>query len=208
MSSGTTLPQAQAFKAQVESKIQALLAEFADGKLNREQFNALYERYSSQLALAQQALASSKPMVLKPRGSNESTIAVKQEHMGKAVGLAIYQNRTGICVEMLGTFDVSAYLVSPVLNDFNHMTEAQRLLAQRIVALEGQRWLLFTGGRYTTVATLFHNEPSPQQVREILRLHTDFEIANSASLEQGGQLDSQQLAYPFVVFVQQRLRRA
>ncbi len=201
--------QAQAFKAQVESKIQALLAEFADGKLNREQFNALYERYSGQLAVAQQALATGRSAASgQLQSSGESTVAIKHEHMGKAVGLAIYQNCTGVCIETLGAFDVSAYVVSPVLNDFNHMAEPQRLMAQRVVALPGQRWLLFAGGRYTTVATLFHNEPSPHQVREILRLHTDFEVANATLLEQGGHLDGQRMAYPFLVFVQQKLRRA
>ncbi|MGQ9888480.1 MAG: hypothetical protein ACUVSX_08335 [Aggregatilineales bacterium] len=208
MVTSKTSDQAQAFKAQVEGKIQALLAEFADGKLNREQFNALYERYSGQLALAQQALASGKLAADQLRGDGESTIAIKHEHMGKAVGLAIYQNCTGVRIETLGAFDVSAYVVSPVLNDFNHMTEPERLMAQRVVALPGQRWLLFAGGRYTTVATLFHNEPSPHQVREILRLHADFEVANAALLEQGGHLDGQQMAYPFLVFVQQKLRRA
>lgn len=209
MATDAALDRAQAFKAQVEDKIQALLKEFADGRLNREQFNALYERYSGQLAVAQQAIASGSPAALsQTRDGGQSTIAIRQEHMGKAVGLVIYQNRTGVSIETLGDFDVSAFVISPVLNDFTRMMEAQRLIEQRAIQLDDRRWLLFVGGRFTTVVTLFRNEPSPAQVREIMRLHNDFEIANALLLERGGQPDGQKLAYPFIVFVQQKLKNA
>jgi len=209
MATDAALDRAQAFKAQVEDKIQALLKEFADGRLNREQFNALYERYSGQLAVAQQAIASGSPAALsQTRDGGQSTIAIRQEHMGKAVGLVIYQNRTGVSIETLGDFDVSAFVISPVLNDFTRMMEAQRLIEQRTIQLDDRRWLLFVGGRFTTVVTLFRNEPSPAQVREIMRLHNDFEIANALLLERGGQPDGQKLAYPFIVFVQQKLKNA
>lgn len=209
MATDAALDRAQVFKAQVEDKIQALLKEFADGRLNREQFNALYERYSGQLAVAQQAIASGSPAALsQTRDGGQSTIAIRQEHMGKAVGLVIYQNRTGVSIETLGDFDVSAFVISPVLNDFTRMMEAQRLIEQRAIQLDDRRWLLFAGGRFTTVVTLFRNEPSPAQVREIMRLHNDFEIANALLLERGGQPDGQKLAYPFIVFVQQKLKNA
>lgn len=195
----------QTIKAQVESKIQALLKEFSDGTLNREQFNMLYERYSGQLSLAQQAIASGSEAMSSAAQGGQSTIAIKQEHMGKAIGLVIYQNRTGVSIETLGDFDVSAYVISPVLNDFSRMMESQRLIEHRTIQLDDRRWLLFAGGRFTTVVTLFRNEPSPLQVREIVRLHNDFEIANAPLLEKG-HLDTKKMAYPFVVFVQQKLK--
>jgi len=198
--------KAQAFRQQVERKIQGLLEEFSAGKLNREQFNVLYERYSGQLQLAQQALMSGNAAALDRASGESSTIAIKQAHMGKAVGLVIYQNRTGMSIETLGDFDVSAFVISPILNDFSLMMETQRVIEHRVEALDGKRWLLFVGGRFTTVVTLFHNEPSPMQINEIRRLHNDFEIANHGLLEKG-QLDSKQMAYPFMVFVQKKLKR-
>jgi hypothetical protein len=72
----------------------------------------------------------------------------------------------------------------------------------------GEReWLLFAAGRYTTVITLFQHEPSAQQSREIERLHYDFEVAN-ASMLAGSRLDASKLAYPFLTFVQQKIKRA
>ena len=51
-------------------------------------------------------------------------------------------------------------------------------------------------GRYTTIVTLFQNEPSQEQVREIERLHHDFEVANEVHLSTPS-VDSSRLAYPF-----------
>ncbi|MBZ0288860.1 MAG: hypothetical protein K8I30_14685 [Anaerolineae bacterium] len=198
--------KAQAFRVQVIEKIQALLNEFAEGNLNQEQFNVLYERYSGQLAMAQQALESGSADVVRNAPGDKGTIAIKQEYMGKAVGLSIYQNRTGAMIETLGDFEVSAFVISPVLSEFSALMEQEKSIEPRTEKLAAKRWLLFTGRRYTTVVTLFHNQPSLQQIREIERLHHDFEVANGAPLARG-RLDSKTLAYPFVVFVQKKLKQ-
>ncbi len=202
-----SIEKAQSFKIQVIDKIQKLLNEYATGQLNREQFNVLYERYSGQLALAQQALESGDTLLTAKNGDNKSTIALKQEYMGKAMGMIIYRNKTGVSIETLGDIEVSAFVISPILNEFSMLMETGKAIEPRIVKLEEKRWLLFSGGSYTTVVTLFHNEPSQQQTREIERLHHDFEVANKAMLEKG-KLDSEKLAYPFMVFIQQKLKKA
>lgn len=201
-----SIEKAQAFKIQVIDKIQKLLNEYASGELNRDQFDVLYERYSGQLALAQQALESGDVLLSAQHADSQSTIAIKNEHMGKAMGMVIYQNKNGACIETLGDIEVSAFVISPVLNEFSLLMEAGKEIEPRVVKLEEKRWVLFTGGSYSTVVTLFHNEPSPQQTREIKRLHHDFETANKGMLEKG-KLDSKKLAYPFIVFVQQKLKK-
>ena len=51
----------QVFKAQTQEKIRKLIAEFAEGMVSREQFHVIYERYTSQLAMADMAAASRSP---------------------------------------------------------------------------------------------------------------------------------------------------
>jgi hypothetical protein len=199
--------KAQAFRLKVIDKIQGLLNEFAEGKLNQEQFNVLYERYSGQLAVAQQALESGSDEAIRQATGGKSTIAIKEEYMGKAIGLGIYQNKTGAAIETLGDFDVSAFVISPVLSEFTPLMEAGKTIEPRAGKLKDKRWLLFTGKRYTTVATLFHNAPSPLQIQEIERLHQDFETANAAQLQKGLP-DSKKMAYPFIVFVQKKLKKS
>ena len=137
----------------------------------------------------------------------QSTIGLRQTLMGKAIGMTIYQNRTGVSIETLGDFEVSPFVISPVLSDFSRLMEQDKAIEPRVEKVEDKRWLLFTGAHYTTVVTLFYNEPSPLQTREIERLHRDFETANNLMLEKG-RVDSKKLAYPFVVFIQQKLKKA
>lgn len=198
--------KAEAFKAELQVKIQSLIAEFAEGKISREQFNVIYGRYSGQMAIADHALISGNPEAVSIAQTGIPTIAVREAYMGKAIGLAIYHNKSGMMVDTLGNFDVPIGLVSHVLNDITEMMETNRLIDRRTEKIGPQQWLLFAAGRYTTVVTLFRNEPSPMQSREIERLHHDFEEANRAFLQRES-VDKEKLVYPFLVFVQQKLKR-
>jgi hypothetical protein len=194
----------EAFKSQVQGKIQSLLTEFADGKLSREQFHAIYEHYSSQLTMAEQALRSDDSGSVKLKGGE--TIGIRQAYTAKAIGLVIYHNKSGVLLDTLGEFDIPSANISPVLNDFSQMMQANELIDRRVEQVSPNQWLLFAAGKYTTVVTQFHNEPSYHQSREIERLHHDFEVANEAFLS-SGRGDASKLAYPFLVFVQQKITR-
>ena len=194
----------EVFKVQTQSKIEHLLAEYAEGKINREQFHAVYAHHNAQLKLAEQALQTDDPNMV--AGAQGQTIMIKQAHMAKAIGLMIYHNKSGMYVDTLGAFEIPAARIAPILNDFSMMMEGNRLIDRRVEKLAEHEWLLIAAGNYTTVVTLFHNEPSSAQSREIERLHHDFEVANGRQLS-GNRVDASHLAYPFLVFVQQKLTR-
>ena len=198
--------KAEAFMTLVEDKIRTLLREFSDGKLNSEQFHILYERYSSQRLIAQQAMLTGDMQVLNDAPGDQPTYVLKDAHMGKATGVMIYLNSSGATIETLGTFNVSAFVISPVLTEFRQAAANSRIIRARVQRLEDKRWLLFAGGRYTTVVTVFRNEPSPMQMREMQRLHEDFETANQAML-QTDSVNANQLAFPFNAFIQRKLKR-
>ncbi len=210
----TARTKMEVLKAQIQAKISKILAEFAEGKLSREQFHAIYEHYSAQLTMVDDAItmaetASSKGHdndVTLVNGKPGETIAIRHAHMGKAIGLVIYHNKSGMFVETLGAFDVPPSRIAATLNDFSLMMETKRLIDRRIEKIGMKQWLMFAAGKYTTIVTLFHNEPSPQQSREMERLHYDFEVANEVHL-QGARVDPSKLAYPFLVFIQQKLKR-
>jgi hypothetical protein len=201
-----TIQRAETFMSQVEQKIRALLREYSEGKLNSEQFHMLYERYSSQRLIAQQAMLTGDERVLREARGEQSTVAIKDQHMGKALGLRIYHNQTAAVIETLGDFDVSAFVISPVLTDLRRMIVDGKLIRPRAERIEDRRWLLYAVEAHTTVVTIFRNEPSPLQIREIQRLHHDFEVANQSFLE-AAQVDSASLAYPFYAFVQRKLKK-
>jgi len=196
----------QAFKAQTQEKIQKLITEFATGAISREQFHIIYERYTSQLALADMAAASRSPdAVMGMLQDMPATIAVKEAHMGKAIGMMIYNNRSGTLLETLGEFDVPPEKLGPILNDFTLMMEQGKLVDREVRKTSAKQWLVFAAGKFSTVVTLFRNEPSEAQCREIERLHRDFEDANRTYF-QSSTVDANKLAYPFMVFVQRKVK--
>lgn len=198
----------RAFKAQVQDKIQKLLTEFAAGAISREQFHVIYERYTSQLSIADMALRSNSPdAVIGVVQDGPPTVAIKEATMGKAIGMVIYNNRTGTLLETLGEFNISPAKLAPILNDFSMMMDSGQLVEREIRMIGPRQWLLFAAGKNTTVVTLFRHEPSEVQMREIERLHHDFEEANRAFFSKG-PVDANKLAYPFLVFVQKKIRQA
>lgn len=198
--------QAETYKAIIEDKIRKLVGEFAEGKISREQFHIIYERYNSRLAITNHALFTGTPEAVSIAQGGVPTITIKEAYMGKAIGMVIYHHASGTVLETLGEFDVSVQKIAPVLNDFTQMMESQRLIDRRSEKLTERRWLLYVPGRFTTVVTLFMNEPSQDQVREIERLHHDFEEANRSLLAKD-TIDTTKLAYPFLVFIQQKFRK-
>jgi hypothetical protein len=197
------LAQKEQFRAHIWEKVQLSLGEFAAGRISREQFHAMYEYYNAQLQLAEESLRRGYGQ--RPQGG--MTYAVRQAHMGKAVGLLIFHNASGRLIETLGQFDIATASIAPILNDLSLLNREGTAAVRQVRHYDARRWLLFSPAAHTTVVTLFHHEPSQAQMDEMERLHRDFETANLTALTTS-KVDSSMLAYPFLVFVQQRVKRA
>lgn len=200
--------KAEAFKAEVEGKIQNLIAEFSDGKISREQFNLLYDRYNGQLTIVNEAISGSENEMgaLHEVQNSVPTIFVREATAGKALGMAIYHHRSGQIIEALGDFDVPIAQLTPALNTITGKIDAQEFVEPTTVNVDRAKWLLFETRKHTTVITLFQNEPSVVQIREMQRLHHDFEFANARFLNVD-EVDVKSLGYPFLVFIQKTLGR-
>lgn len=190
-----------AFRESVQKKINNLLEEFAEGKLNREQFHVLYERYNSQMELADKASDES----LNSIAADGGTLAIREKHMGKARGMIIFDAKTSSIVETLGAFTVNLAEVLPVINQFSEQVKAGKTVDRVVKQVSEKQWLLFDGGQYTSIVTLFQNEPSHYQTVVIQRMHKEFEEANHAIFEKGSRA-ADELVYPFLSFVTRTMR--
>lgn len=198
--------KAEAFRDEVLSKIKRTVQEFSEGKLSREQFQSIYERYTEQLTMAKMAVLSGQEDAIDSvRSDNNTTIAMRQALQGKAVGLMIYHNKSGTILETLGKPDIEVDTIGPLLNDVSGKMEANQRVEPITRHVGEKQWLVVTAGSYTTVAMQFRNEPAPVQVREIERLLGDFEQANKQTLRQTTPR-ADKLAHPFMVFIEKRLR--
>lgn len=191
------------FKAQTQAKLDNLLSEYATGRISREQFDAIYAHHSSQLDLAEAALEESDATLVE--NAVGRTVGVRKSWLGKAIGVLIYHRRSGTFLEALGNFDVPRELFIDHFRSSVSSAPPNTGVFYRREMISGGRWLLYTADKQTLVITLFAHEPSPAQIREMQRLHQDFETANR-NLLAVDEVETGKLAYPFRVFVQRKLR--
>ncbi len=198
--------KAQEFKDAVEAKIQGLVNDFAEGNISREQFHVLYKRYNDRLKIADYALMSGNPDAVQIAAGGPPTIAIRDAHMGRALGLIVYHNKAETVLELLGDFEIPIQLIQPALEDISMQMLARKLVDQRMEKIEKDRWLVFLPGKYTTTVVLFAHEPAPAQIRELERLQHDFEQANFGKL-QADRINPDDLGFPFLVFVRKRYQK-
>jgi len=198
--------QGQEFIAQVHQKMSKLVQEFANGEINRTQFHRLYDRYQRQIMTVAQLIADADPATWRDAiTESEDTLHLKKRLTAKAVGLSVYDNRSGMPIETLGEFAVEPELIVPMLSSYRSAAAEIFRAGMRSTEMENGQWLCFVPGTYTTLIALFSLEPSNNQLAMVERMHQDFEEANRIALE-GGHIDPTQLAYPFYSFVQQRAK--
>ncbi len=196
---------AQQFRALLQAKIERLLDDFAQGKISRAQFHLLYERYNARLAIATHALMSGNPDAIEIAQTGPPTMAILQETRARAVGMRIYHNKSGQQIETLGQFEVADEALNPILQHYVPLKPFTSTPVEHVHQVGKGLWVFFSIGSHTTVVTLFHNEPSRQQQRELERLHKDFESANR-NIWGADAVHGEQLAYPFLIFIQRRLK--
>jgi hypothetical protein len=196
--------QGREFIAQVHQKMSKLVQEFATGEINRTQFHRLYDRYQRQIMTVAQLIAESDPTTWRDAiTESEDTLHLKKRLTAKAVGMSVYDNKSGMPIETLGEFAVDAELIVPMLSSYRSAAAEIFRAGMRSTEMENGQWLCFVPGSFTTLIALFSLEPSNNQLAMVERMHQDFETANRAALE-AGQLDPEKLAYPFLSFVQKR----
>ncbi len=196
--------QGQEFIGHVHQKMSKLVQEFATGEINRTQFHRLYDRYQRQIMTVAQLISEADPSTWREAVQEfEDTILIKRRLTAKAVGMSVYENKSGMPVETLGEFAIDPELIVPMLSSYRSAAAEIFRAGMRSTEMENGQWLCFVPGTYTTLITLFSLEPSDNQLQMVERMHQDFEQANEAALE-AGHIDPTQLAYPFYSFVQRR----
>lgn len=205
----STLPddvgnQGVAFIEGLNAKIQSLVAEFASGRINRTQFQQIYDRYQSRLIAVKQLMANQNFNALTEHfdhmSADEQTIAIRKRLIAKAIGMSIYQNSSGMPVETIGEFKIDTALIVPMLSTFRSAAVEMFSAPMRSTVLENGQWLHFVPGQFTTLIALFSLEPSEQQMEIVHHMHQDFEKANQKALS-CEFIDAGALVYPFHSFI-------
>ncbi len=188
---------AQEHLAKLQEKINKLTDDFAEGAINREQFKKLYEHYQRERRSIERLMAASdiKTGELKDAIADGKSILIRREHMARAEGYAIYENASGMPITTIGHFELDPELVIPMLSSFRAATQEIFGAGIRSTAIEGDRWLCFVPGEFTTMLAIFANEPAQKQLAALEDLHRLFERANRHRLTRS-PIDPSGLLFP------------
>lgn len=185
-------------RADIQSKISALIADLSAGKISNEQFEIVYGRYRYTLSVAEKSLADKGPEF-----KSFTTGDLLQGMQARPVGLSLYHHGSGLTIETQGLFELPSCVTAPVLNDLSLNVEWGIFTEPVIKKLGDYTWIAFMARHYTTLMVLFRNEPSRQHMRQMEHLQHDFEETNKNMLSRC-TVNSQQLIRPFKGYIQER----
>jgi len=174
------------FLQELRSKMAQLAEDFAQGKLNRMQFQEIYAHYQKQRQAVEEALINaSGPEMWQSSVRLGMTGLLRERHAAKILSYAIYDNVTSLPLGSVGTFRIDTSLLVPMLSSFRSAATEMFGAGLRSTEIEGGHWLCFVPGNFSTLIVLFSVEPARVQLTLIEDLHRDFEIANQNTLESG-----------------------
>lgn len=170
--------------------------EFADGNINRAQFNAIYNRYSEQRRIIEGILSRDPgsqawQQVARPG----HTGFLRQYYEAHLLFYGVYPLGTTDPILDHGTFMEPEHCL-PVLRGLPALIEQRGMLkpARRKIGEDGH-WLVVVPGEHTVSLALFSLEPAERQFEQIADLHYDFERANIHGLQRG-DLTPDRLVFP------------
>lgn len=192
---------AQDFLEKLQDKIGVLADDFANGRINRKQFQSLYAHY-------QREMRAVETLIETDLGQGEwgeafqdgESVLIRQQHAAKAKGYAIYENGSGMPISTLGKFEVDPALFVPMLSSFRSATEEIFGGGMQATAIEGGRWLCFVPGEKTTLMALFTAEPANRQLDFLENIHRLFEKANRQLLA-NSPVSASELVFPHEHFL-------
>ena len=195
------LAQARERLNNVQEKISRIAEEFAEGQVNRAQFQELFDHYQRErrTILAWIDTTAEVPNWRELAAEGRSMI-IRRQHKARVLGYAICEQQSGLPLRSIGMFEEDPELVVPMLTAYRSATEEIFGAGMRSTEIEGGRWLCFVAGEFTMLMVLFSNEPARKDLEGLEELLRTFERMNRYILRrQPIQPDDLFLPYRFYI---------
>lgn len=180
----------------LRDRLSQVAQEFADGKLNRAQFHAIYNRYSEQRRIIE-VLVDRNPDsdAWQQVARTGHTSFLRQHFAARVMFFAIYALGKTEPIVHYGSQPPPTHELLPILRALPRILKKHGSLGPARKALKDGHWLTVVPGQLSVSVVLYSLEPSVEQVRQIADLHGDFERANVHALS-SGEYTPQRLVFP------------
>lgn len=167
-------------------KMALVAAEFAEGKLNQAQFDAIYARYSEQRDITERLLtrdpeSQAWQSVVRP-GHTEF---LKQHYEARPLSYAIFDLETYGRIIVTGRIQIRVQQVRAVLERLKAVMARRGNPGPAQKKLPDGKCVLFVPGDLTAAVVIFSLEPAMGQIERVTDMHRDFERANRRALKTG-----------------------
>jgi hypothetical protein len=176
-------PEVMRHLEEVETKIDRTVQDFADGLINRAQFENLYRHYQNQRKMLQGLLDEGGGQVPSSVMAGESMI-IRQRYAAKVLAYAVYDNESSVPLYTVGDFPVDSDLVVGFLSGFR--SAAAEILGAGAAKAEAEdgKVLCYVPGQYSTLIVLYSSNPAEIEVQGLRKVHSHFETLNTGLLKQ------------------------
>ncbi len=167
-------------------KMEVIADEFAQGKINRAQFNAMYKRYSEQRTIIERLLERDPNSTAWRQviGLNGQTGFLRHHYEAQPLYFCVYRHQEFAPILTGGKHKPSETQIKPVLSLVWSMPNRPKNGLGR-KPIDENHWLILACGDFSVTVVMFSQEPSNAQARLVRDLHADFERANQAALARG-----------------------
>lgn len=185
----------------IRQKMEEVANEYAERKISRAQFNAIYAHYSEQRALIERIISRDPQNEGWKQAARSGKTDFLREHFeARPVNYVIYLHRQNKPL-MGGGTRPDMQRIASLLRALWGMEKLRVGVAR--LALKSPYWLIMAAGYYSVTFVTFHLEPSGVQANRVKDLHEDFERANRIFLERG-RINKARLVYPQRALLEQK----
>lgn len=169
----------------LRQKMEVVANEFAQGKINRAQFNAIYGRYSEQRTIIERLMQRNPQNEAWKQAAAQGHTSFLREHFEARLQFyLVYQHTVAVPLMMGGKQQPNMEPIGQVLKSLWSMAKPPKVGLARKDMGSGN-WLVLALGEFAVTLAMFTLEPSTTQMNLVRDLHADFERANRSALERG-----------------------
>jgi hypothetical protein len=182
----TVIPDSpQAALALIRRKMETLVNEYTQGRINRAQFNAIYKRYTDQQTVISRLIERNPNNDAWKQAAAPGHTSFLREHFeARLMYYLVYRHNQFAPLMLGGKQQPNIEQIGTVLRSLWNMPNRPKVGLARKEMGNGQ-WLLLALGEYAVTLAVFQLEPSASQINRVRDLHADFERANRPALENG-----------------------
>lgn len=169
----------------LRKKMKTVASEYAAGRINRAQFNAIYARYDEQRTIIERLLERNPESDAWKQVVRSGHTSFLRDHFeARCMYYLVYRYHTTAPLTMGGPQQPDMAQIEPVLSAvYNMPKRPENGLARK--DLGGGQWLVLAMGNHAITLVMYNLEPSAAQLNRVRDLHNDFERANGSALERG-----------------------